>query len=74
MDPIRNLLDYLQSNFADKLPKDAVAAIDSAAREIFAKFELVPKHEFEAQVQILNSLQQQVATLEQRLAELEKVA
>jgi BMFP domain-containing protein YqiC len=72
MDPIKNLLDYLQNNFADRLPQDGVAAIERTTRELFAKFELVPKHEFEAQVQILTSLQQQVADLEQRLAELEQ--
>jgi len=74
MDPIKTLLDYLRNNFADKLPQEAVAAIESTARELFARFELVPKHEFEAQVQILTSLQKQVDTLEQRLAELEQSA
>ena len=59
MDPIKMLLEYLQTNFADKLPGDAVAAIESTARELFARFELVPKHEFEAQTQILASLEQQ---------------
>ena len=74
MDPIKMLLEYLQTNFADKLPGDAVAAIENTARDLFARFELVPKHEFEAQTQILASLEQQVASLEQRLAELEQSA
>jgi BMFP domain-containing protein YqiC len=74
MDPIRNLLDYLQNNFADKLPKEALATVENAARELFSRFELVPKHEFEAQLQILASLEQQVAALEARLAELEQAS
>ena len=74
MDPVKDLLDYLQTNFADKLPQDAVSAVESAANELFARFELVPKHEFEAQVQILAALQQQVASLERRLQALEPSA
>ena len=71
MDPIKNLLEYLQNNFADNLPQGALAGIENAARELFSRFELVPKHEFEAQIQILASLEQQVSDLEARLTELE---
>ena len=72
MDPLRSLLEYLQNTLAGKLPQETLASIEGTARELFSRFELVPKHEFEAQVEILTSLQQQVQHLEQRLAELEQ--
>ena len=70
-DPMQALLRFLQENFARYLPADALAIIESAATELFAKFEWVPKHDFELQVQMLATLEQQVAALEQRVAELE---
>ena len=36
MDPIKMLLEYLQTNFADKLPGDAVAAIENTARDLLS--------------------------------------
>jgi len=72
MDPLTNLLNYLQKNFADSLPTEAVSAIERTAGELFSKFEVVPKHEFEAQVQILESLQAQVDQLELRLQRFEQ--
>jgi ubiquinone biosynthesis protein UbiJ len=39
-----------------------------------AKFELVPKHEYQAHLDILKSLEIQVGTLEQRLKQLEETA
>jgi BMFP domain-containing protein YqiC len=71
MDPLRALLAYLQDNLRDKLPTEALAGIEATARDLFAKFELVPKHEYEAHLDLLVSLQAQVATLEKRLAALE---
>lgn len=74
LDPLRALLDYLQDNLADKLPQDVLHGVETTTRELFSRFELVPKHEFVAQVDILRSLEQQVASLEQRLADLEQGA
>ncbi len=76
MDPLRAFIESLQDILRDKLPSealknDALNGIEETARELFAKFELVPKHEYEAHVDILASLEAQVATLEQRLAALE---
>ena len=72
MDPLRALIEYLQENLRGKLPNEALAGIEGGARELFAKFELVPKHEYEAQLDILASLEAQVASLENRLDQLEE--
>jgi BMFP domain-containing protein YqiC len=74
MDPLRTLIEYLQENFRDKLPAQALAGIEGTARDLFAKFELVPKHEYEAHVDILASLEAQVTSLEARLNALEQPA
>ena len=74
MDPLRALIEYLQENFRDKLPTQALAGIEGTANELFAKFELVPKHEYQAHVDILASLEAQVASLETRLKALEQPA
>ena len=66
MDPIRTLLEFLK----ERLPQFD-AEIESRVREFFAKFELVPKHEYEAQLAVLTNIEAQVQQLESRLAELE---
>ena len=71
MDPLRALIEYLQENLRGKLPNEALAGIEGTAKELFAKFELVPKHEYEAHLDILASLEAQVASLEKRLDQLE---
>ena len=71
MDPLRALMEYLQNNLRDSLPAEAMRGVESTARELFAKFELVPKHEYEAHLDVLASLEAQVASLEKRLAALE---
>jgi polyhydroxyalkanoate synthesis regulator phasin len=69
MDPFKVLLDYLRDNL-DSAP--AMGQLEQRVREIFAKFELVPKHELAAHLQTLATLEAQVATLERRLAALEE--
>ncbi len=70
MDPIRALLDLLKTNLPAGFPNDLEASI----RQIFDRFALVPKHEYEAHLEMLASLNAQVETLEARLAKLETEA
>ena len=72
MDPLTALLSLLRDNLTGTVPADALASIEAAARDLFARFELVPKHEYEAHVAVLASLEAQVASLEQRLKALEQ--
>ena len=67
MDPIRTLLEFLR----DRLPQFD-PEFESRIREIFSKFELVPKHDYEAHLTVLRGLEAQVQELEERLATLEK--
>ena len=71
MDPLRALIEYLQENFRDTLPSEALSGIERTAQDLFARFELVPKHEYEAHMDVLASLEAQVASLEARLNALE---
>jgi len=71
MDPLRAFIEYLQTTLGD-LPEDALRNIETRARELFARFELVPKHEYEAHLEVLASLKAQVTELEQRLSALEE--
>lgn len=66
MDPIRALIEFLK----ERLPQ-VDADFESRIHEIFSRFELVPKHEFAAHMQVLRTLEAQVAELEGRLAQLE---
>ena len=72
MDPLQRFLAQVRAALGDTLPGDAMAALEASARNIFAQFELVPKHEYEAHMDILVSLNAQVAELEQRIAALEQ--
>lgn len=69
MDPLQMLLAFLRSVAPSA---DAFAAMEAKVDEIFKSFALVPKHEFEAHLQILETLKSQVAELEARLDELNK--
>ena len=62
------------TSLAQRVPGDVITGIEQTAKELFSRFEMVPKHEFEAQVAVLESLQAQVAELEQRLQQLETSA
>lgn len=71
MDPMRAFMEYLQTTLSGRLPGEVLSAIEAQAKELFAKFELVPRADYEAHMDILKSLEAQVATLEQRLKTLE---
>ena len=66
MDPIQALLAYLQ----ELLPR-VDTAIEERVRDIFSRFELVPKHEYENHVDLLQSLKAEVESLEARVRDLE---
>jgi BMFP domain-containing protein YqiC len=72
MDPLRAFIDLIQQNLGGHIPQDTLRSFETATLEYMAKFELVPKHEYEAHLDILKSLQAQVGTLEQRLKQLEE--
>ncbi len=72
MDPLQRFLEQVRMTLGDALPSDALQTLEANARSLFAQFELVPKHEYEAHMDILTSLNAQVAELEQRIAVLEQ--
>lgn len=75
MDPIQSLLERLRTLLPATLQgSDFEASMARQVQTFFAHFELVPKHEFEAQVQLLESLEAQIASLESRLATLDQGA
>ncbi len=74
MDPLRAFLDLIQQNLAGRVPQETLQSFETAALEFMAKFELVPKHEYQAHLDMLKSLEIQVGTLEQRLKQLEETA
>ena len=72
MDPLQRFLAQIRTTLGDTLPGDVLQTLETNARGLFAQFELVPKHEYEAHMDILASLKAQVAELEQRIAALEQ--
>jgi BMFP domain-containing protein YqiC len=67
--PIMQLLDNaLPENLADSVKAD----IETKAQSVFKQMALVPKHEFEAQEALLQTLEAQVKNLETRLLQLEE--
>ena len=66
MEPIEQLLNFLK----DKIP-EVDRKLEEPIRKLFSKFELVPKHEYEAHMDILKSLENQVGELEDRVKDLE---
>ena len=68
MDPIQALLEFLKGIAPSP---QAFAAVESKVQELFSSFALVPKHEYEAHLDILHTLKSQVSDLEARLAALE---
>ena len=67
--PIMQLLDQtLPKNLADSLKAD----IEDKAQSLFKQMALVPKHEFEAQEALLQTLEAHIGALEKRLSQLEK--
>jgi len=74
-DPFSSLLQSIKSVLDQALPKDIAQSmseeIESRLQAALKSLSLVPKQEFEAQATLLAMLEAQVASLEQRLAQLE---
>ena len=74
-DPVNALLKSIKSVLDQALPKDLAQSmseeIESRLQAALKSLSLVPKQEFEAQATLLATLEAQVASLEQRLAQLE---
>ena len=74
-DPVSALLQSIKSVLDQALPTDLAQSmgeeIESRLQAALKSLSLVPKQEFEAQATLLAMLEAQVASLEQRLAQLE---
>jgi BMFP domain-containing protein YqiC len=74
-DPVSALLQSVKSVLDQALPKDLAQSmseeIESRLQAALKSLSLVPKQEFEAQATLLATLEAQIASLEQRLAQLE---
>tara|TARA_B100001093_G_scaffold444600_1_gene447726 strand:+ start:546 stop:797 length:252 start_codon:yes stop_codon:yes gene_type:complete len=74
-DPVSALLQSIKSVLDQALPKDLAQSIseeiESRLHAVLKSLSLVPKQEFEAQAELLATLEAQIASLEQRLAQLE---
>ena len=74
-DPVSALLQSIKSVLDQALPKDLAQSmseeIESRLQAALKSLSLVPKQDFEAQATLLAMLEAQVASLEQRLAQLE---
>lgn len=64
MDPIATLLNFLRSVAPSK---EAFTLIENKVNDIFQSFALVPRQEYEAHLEVLETLRQQVAQLEARV-------
>ena len=74
MDPLSSFLRYMREHLAERLPPETLQHLEQTAQGLFARFELVPKHEFETHMDVLASLNSQVEELEQRLQALEETS
>ena len=68
MDPIQALLEFLKGIAPNP---QVFSTVEGKVQELFASFALVPKHEYEAHLDVLTTLKSQVADLETRLKALE---
>ena len=66
MEPIEKMFTFLK----EKIP-EIDREIEEPIRNLMNKFALVPKHEYEAHMDILKSLENQVAELENRVKVIE---
>lgn len=74
-DLVSALLQSIKSVLNQALPKDLAQSmseeIESRLQAALKSLSLVPKQEFDAQATLLATLEAQIASLEQRLAQLE---
>ena len=67
-DPLGALFEILKS----QLPQASLLEVQEKVNQLFNHLELVPKKDFEAHRDVLETLKQQVQDLEQRLKTLEQ--
>ena len=66
MEPIEKIISFLR----EKIP-EVDRELEEPIKNLLSKFELIPKHEYEAHMEILKSLEVQVLELEERVRSLE---
>ena len=67
-DPLGALFEILKS----QLPQASLLQVQEKVNQLFSQLELVPKKDFEAHRDVMETLKQQVQDLEQRLKTLER--
>jgi|TARA_B110000444_G_C18633793_1_gene498128 BMFP domain-containing protein YqiC len=67
-DPLGALFEILSS----QLPQASLVQVKEKVNQLFGQLELVPKKDFEAHRDVVETLKQQVEDLEQRLKTLEQ--
>ena len=67
-DPLGALFEILKS----QLPRASLLQVQEKVNQLFSQLELVPKKDFEAHRDVMETLKQQVQDLEQRLKTLEQ--
>ncbi len=68
-DPLGALFEILKS----QLPQASLLQVQEKVNQLFSQLELVPKKDFEAHRDVMETLKQQVQDLEQRLKTLEQL-
>ena len=72
MEPLRAFLERLQEALPPSLRSAEIdAQLEAAAARFFANFELVPRREYQAHVQIVDQLEARVTELEAQITALE---
>lgn len=71
MDPVRQLLEFLQQQLSGRLADTEITALEDAISQLFGRFELVSKRDYAAHTELLATLEAQVSDLETRLNNLE---
>ena len=66
MEPIEKIISFLR----EKIP-EVDRELEEPIKNLLSKFEMVPKHEYEAHMEIIKSLEVQVLELEERVRSLE---
>ena len=66
MEPMERIISFLR----EKIP-EVDRDLEEPIRSLLTKFELIPKNEYEAHMEILKSLEGQVVELEDRVRSLE---
>ena len=66
VEPIEKIISFLR----EKIP-EVDRELEEPIKNLLSKFEMIPKHEYEAHMEILKSLEVQVLELEERVRSLE---